>query len=73
MTTTQSMVTKEDLRYELSHYATKADLAELETRLTRQIGGLETRLVRWMIGLILGSATFAGTAVYVVQTLLAGG
>ena len=33
-------ITKSDLRYELSHYASKADLAQMETRLILRLGGL---------------------------------
>ena len=67
MVATPIPITHEDLRAELQHYATKADLSGLETRLTKQVGDLETRLVRemtvhlrWMIGLyIVGVASIA--------------
>ena len=42
-------LTKEDFRYEMQHYATKEDLAQLEAR-----------LVKWMVGLMVG-ATMAAT------------
>ena len=42
-------LTNEDFRYEMQHYATKEDLAQLEAR-----------LVKWMVGLMVG-ATAAAT------------
>ena len=33
---------------EMAHYATREDLAQLETRVVERIGALETRLVRDM-------------------------
>ena len=33
---------------EMSHYATREDLAQLETRVVERIGALESRLVRDM-------------------------
>ncbi len=42
-------LTKEDFRYEMQHHATKEDLAQLEAR-----------LVKWMVGLMVG-ATVAAT------------
>ena len=39
MTTAEHPVTRTELREELRHYATKADLANLETR-----------LIKWMVG-----------------------
>ena len=47
--TTREYLTKEDFRYEMQHYATKEDLAQLEAR-----------LVKWMVGLMVG-ATVAAT------------
>ena len=46
---TSDYLTKEDFRYEMQHYATKEDLAQLEAR-----------LVKWMVGLMVG-ATVAAT------------
>ena len=39
--------------------ATKADVAELKAELKGDLHALETRLTKWMIGLMLGSATAA--------------
>ena len=52
-------LTKDDLRREMEHYATKSDLAQMETR-----------LVKWMVGLMLAAAGIAGTAALVIQRLL---
>ena len=57
-------LTREDLREELAlfrdeirtHYATKADLSELETR-----------LIRWMIGLMVGSSLWPSSIAVPVQ------
>ena len=57
-------LTREDLREELAlfrdeirtHYATKADLSDLETR-----------LIRWMIGLMVGSIAVATSIAVSVQ------
>ena len=57
-------LTREDLREELAlfrdeihtHYATKADLSELETR-----------LIKWMIGLMVGSVAVATSIAVSVQ------
>ena len=59
-------VTKAELREELRYYATKADLAELETRMA----AMESRLVRWMIGMMFGSILAAAAIASVVALLL---
>ena len=51
-------LTRDDLRYELQHYATKADLAELEAR-----------LIKWMIGLMVGAVAVAASVAVAVQRL----
>ena len=56
---------REELHRELQHYATKEDLAKLETNLTQ----LETRLTRWMVGIMLSSAGVASTLTYAVVRL----
>ena len=59
MTTDVGPLTRDDLRQELDrtlqHYATKADLAALETRLTR-----------WIVALMLGSAGLAAAIAGVI-------
>ena len=63
-------VTKTDLREELRYYATKADLAELETRMVERMAAMESRLVRWMIGMMFGSILAAAAIASVVALLL---
>ena len=59
MATHNEPVTREDLRHELQHYATKADLA-----------ALETRLIKWMVGTVLGGMGIAATLAVVLQSWL---
>ena len=50
MVTTGESITRSDLHEALMHYATKEDLAQMETR-----------LIKWMVGMMLGTAAVAGT------------
>lgn len=50
---------REEIQVQLRHYATKSDLAELETR-----------LIKWMIGMMLGSVTMATTLAIFIQRLI---
>ena len=59
MATDNQPITRAELREELRHYASKADLAQMETRLTR-----------WMVGMMLGSIVAASSAALVIQRLL---
>ncbi len=59
-------ITRSELREELRHYATKADLTQLDVRLAQ----METRLTRWMIGMMLGSIVAASSASLVIQRIL---
>lgn len=56
-------LTRADLREELgrslAHYATKADLSDLRGELKSEIANLRADLIKWMIGLMLGSVTAA--------------
>ena len=52
MTIAQHPITRSDLRDELKHYSTKSDLAELRA----EMSAMETRLVKWMIGVMFGGA-----------------
>ena len=66
-TTTMQPVTRDELRdvvrhelqHELQHYATKADLHQLENR-----------LIRWMVGMMLGGMATAATLSIALQRLL---
>ena len=48
------------------HVATKADLFQLENRIMSHIGQLESRLMRWMVGVAL---VVLGAIGIFVQTL----
>lgn len=50
---------REELDRSLAHYATKADLAELRGELKSDIANLRADMIKWMIGLMLGSVTTA--------------
>ncbi len=63
-------ITRTELREELRHYATKADLAELETRMVDRMASMESRLVRWIIGMMFGSILAAAAIASVVALLL---
>lgn len=66
MTTIDQSITRSDLRDELRHYATKSDLAQLRAELS----GMETRLVKWMIGVMFGGAALASSLALVLERLL---
>ena len=53
------------------HVATKADLFQLENRIMSHMGQLESRLMRWMVSLMVGVALVALAAIGIfIQTLL---
>ena len=56
MATGESPITRTDLRAELGHYATKEDLASLETR-----------LVKWIVGQMLAAIVAASSVAVFVQ------
>ena len=59
MATHNEPVTREDLRHELQHYATKADLA-----------ALETRMIKWVAGFVVGGlASIAGLTAVIVRVV----
>lgn len=59
MTTAEHPVTRTELREELRHYATKADLANLETR-----------LIKWMVGLMVSAVVAASAVAVVIQNII---
>ncbi len=69
MTTSEDRLSRLEGGYE--HLATKADLQALETRMTKQIAESETRTVKWMVGLMIGSVA-AATAIASAVALLVG-
>ena len=50
---------REKLDRSLAHFATKADLADLRGDLKSEFANLRADLIKWMIGLMLGSVTAA--------------
>ena len=50
---------REELDRSLAHYATKADFSDLRGELKAEIANLRADLIKWMIGLMLGSVTTA--------------
>ncbi len=58
MATAEHPITRSELREELQHYATKADLAKLETS-----------LVKWIIGMMVASIAVASSVALFVQRL----
>ena len=68
MATLEQRVSRIEGAYE--HLATKADLTQLENRLTSDINQLETRLIKWMVGLQLGSVVALAAVVTAVATAI---
>jgi hypothetical protein len=73
----EAPLTRSELREELDrtlrHYATKADLAALETRLTAAMAELTAAMAsqtRWLAGLVLAAAAVATSVVVVVDRLV---
>ena len=59
MATVEQPITRSDIESVLQHYATKADLAQLETR-----------LIKWIVGAVAVSSTISATIVALVENLL---
>ena len=59
MVTAEQPITRSELREELRHYATKEDLAEFETR-----------MVKWMVGMMMGGMAIAAAIASVITNLL---
>ena len=79
MATLEQRVSRIEGAYE--HLATRADLSQvenrltndisqLENRLTSDISQLETRLIKWMVGLQLGSIVALAAIVTAVATAI---
>ena len=66
MATNEQPITRSELREELRHYATKADLTQLDVRLAQ----METRLTRWMVGMMIGAIVAVSSASLVIQRIL---
>ena len=59
MITTEHPITRSELRQELQHYATKEDLAKLETR-----------LIKWIVGQMIAAIVAASAVAVVIQQVL---
>ena len=66
ITTAEQPITRTELREELRHYATKADLGELRVELHQ----IETRLIKWMVGLMVASSAVATSLALLIQRLI---
>ncbi len=70
MTPDDQPITRRELREELhttlQHYATKADLAQLETRMM----AMEARLVKWMVGMMLGGMVAAAAIASAISNFI---
>ena len=66
MTTIEHPITRSDLRDELKHYSTKSDLAQLRA----EMSAMETRLVKWMIGVMFGGAALASSLALVLERII---
>ena len=58
MTTVEQPITRSELREELRHYATKKDLAEMETK-----------LVKWMVGVQTGGIAALAAVTTAILTI----
>ena len=61
---------REELQNTLQHYATKADLAELETRMVERMAATESRLVKWMVGMVLGGMAAAAAIASAISNFI---
>ena len=59
MASVKQPITRSELREELRHYATKEDLA-----------AMETRMVKWMVGMMMGGMAIAAAIASVITNLL---
>ena len=65
MTQGEQPITRSELREELQHYATKADIAEVRADMAQ----MEARLVKWLVGLMFGAAALSASIALVVERL----
>ncbi len=59
MATAEQPITRSELREELRHYATKEDLA-----------AMETRMVKWMVGMMMGGMAVSAAIASLITNLL---
>lgn len=65
MTTLEERVSRLEGGYE--HLATKADLADLKSEIKSDLLQLESRLLRWMIGMVFTSIVVASSVATLIQ------
>lgn len=68
MATIEERVSRVEGGYE--HVATKADLKDLEIRLTRQMGEMKADLIKWVVGMVLGGMVAAAAIATAVARFL---
>ena len=68
MATIEERVSRLEGGYE--HLATKADLSELKSEIKTDIARLESRLLRWMVGMLLTSIVAASSVATLLQGFL---
>ena len=66
MVTSEQPITRSELREDLQHYATKADIADVRADMAQ----METRLVKWMVGIMFGAAALSTSIALVIQRLV---
>ena len=52
------------------HLATKADVAELKAELKAEVAQSESRIIKWMIGMMVASVAVASTLALFIQRLI---
>ena len=68
MTTLEDRVSRLEGGYD--HLATKGDLSDLKAEFKSDIYQLESRLIKWMVGLMVGAIAVASSIALVVQRLI---
>ncbi len=68
MTSIEERVSRLEGGYE--HLATKADVAGLKSEIKSDIARLESRLLRWMVGMLLTSIVAASSVATLLQGFL---
>ncbi|MYE55161.1 MAG: hypothetical protein F4X34_08210 [Chloroflexi bacterium] len=66
MVTSEQPITRSELREELQHYATKADIGDVRADMAQ----METRLVKWMVRIMFGAAALSTSIALVIQRLV---
>ena len=69
MVTVEERLSRLEGGYE--HVSTKADLKDLEIRLTQQMGEMKAELIKWMVGMVLAGMVAAAAIATAVARFLA--